>query len=202
MIKQEFMAQHGVYEQGRNNLGDRIFEAWQDMRGSTRRLIRENPSEARILFYVLLSDLIVFTSWCLKTTVAPTTNFTKVIPLEIAIYLVLALFVRTACMFLSSIIMGSAARLAGGTGSWRETRAATFWGCLVAAPIGFMIAAFSICLSLIAPSVPSLPMAAITTHLNWVAIIPFVWFIAAGLAAMIAVAAALVALYLKAQGLV
>jgi len=38
MIKQEFMAQHGVYEQGRNNLGDRIFEAWQDMRGSTRRL--------------------------------------------------------------------------------------------------------------------------------------------------------------------
>lgn len=216
MIKQEFMAQHGVYAQGRNGLADRLIEAWQDMRGSTRRLIREKPSEARLLFYVLLSDLIVFTSWSLKTTVAPALSISQDIPLEIALYLVMALFARTAFMFCFAFVVGSAARLAGGSGSWKDTRAAVFWGCLVAAPIGFALASVSIVIALLEPSFPGLPVKAITLHLYWISMIPFVWFIAAGLAeahgfaktwmvfgiiAMIAVAGALFGLYLKAQGL-
>jgi len=217
MIRQEFMAQHGVYEQGRNGLADRLVEAWQDMRGSTRRLIRENPSEQRLLFYVLLSDLIVFTSWSLKTTVAPALSISEEIPLEIAAYLVTALFLRTVFMFVFSILIGSAARIAGGTGTWRETRAATFWGCLVAAPIGFFVSAVSIVISLAEQRWPALSIPDSTMHLYWVSMIPFVWYISAGIAeahgfrrawtvfaimALIGMAGAAFALYLTAQGIV
>lgn len=216
MISEKFTGQSGVYEQGRNQLSERLWEAWGDMRGSTRRLIRENPSESRLLFYILLSDIIVFTSWSLKTTIAPTLAARDQIPVEIAIYIVTALFVRTAFLYVFSFIAGSFARIAGGTGSWKETRASIFWGALVAAPIGFAIAVFSVLLALLETAFPTISFSAIALYPFWLSIIPFLWFTSAGLAeahgfrrtsvvfammSLIAVAGLAIGLYLRAQGI-
>ncbi|MEM8869321.1 MAG: hypothetical protein AAGE38_02900, partial [Pseudomonadota bacterium] len=80
----------------RSSLGDRVIDAWRDMRASTRRLIDEKPSEHRLLFYVLLSDIIFFLSWSLKTVVSPVSGVKEQVPLEIGAWLIAALMVRTA----------------------------------------------------------------------------------------------------------
>jgi len=108
----------GTYEDGRNSLYERITDAWGNMRLSTRRLVMEEPSEARLLFYVLMSDMIFFVSWSVKTILAPTEQATRQLPEEIALWLIVALFCRSFAMYFFSILLGSGARILGGKASW------------------------------------------------------------------------------------
>lgn len=182
MITDEFAGTRGFYEVGRNNLYHRITDAWGDMRLSTRRLIAEQPSEARLLFYILLSDLIFFVSWSVKTLVAPASEAVIALPMEVAIWLVVAMFFRTSVIYFFSMVLGSAARVMGGQGSWRDTRTGVFWGALVASPFGFLFALVSAGIIAGEPHVPLFGMEAIKTMPYWISILPFLWFISAGLA--------------------
>ena len=213
----EFSAGIGSYVIGRSNLADRIVDAWRDMDASTARLLREQPTEGRLLFYVLMSDMIFFLSWSIKAVVAPTAEAAARLPLEISFFLVFALLCRTSAIYFLSIVIGSAARVLGGTGTWRETRTAVFWGALVAAPFGFFFALVTVVLSAMEPVFPILGAEWIALPPYWLSLIPFVWFISAGLArahnfervsnvfaamSSIAVAGILLAMYLRAQGVI
>ena len=49
----------------------RIVDAYADMRASTRSFIETRPSEARLLFLALLSDVIFFLARSISMVVAP-----------------------------------------------------------------------------------------------------------------------------------
>lgn len=214
---EEFQRTVGIYEDERNNLGERIGDAWRNMQGSTRKLLKEQPTEARLLFYVLMSDMIFFLSWALKAVVAPTAEAAARLPLEIGFWLVFALLCRTSAMYFLAIVIGSGCRIMGGRASWRETRTAVFWGALVAAPIGFLFAVVTVCLAALEPTFPILGSNWIAVPPYWLSLIPFIWYISAGLAeahqfrrtsnvfaamSAIAVAGIVLAMYLRANGVI
>ncbi|MEM8656854.1 MAG: YIP1 family protein [Pseudomonadota bacterium] len=166
----------------RSSLGDRVIDAWRDMRESTRRLIDENPSEHRLLFYVLLSDIIFFLSWSLKTVVSPVSGVKEQVPLEIGAWLIAALMVRTASMYFFSFVVTAAARMVGSTGSWRDNRAGIFWGALVAAPFGLLMAIVTVSMSWLEPYFPVLREDWVALPPYWISLVPFLWFISQGMA--------------------
>ena len=114
----------------------RVLGAWADLRGSMRVELDREPAEARLLYYVVLSGLIWFLgraallSW---GPVAPTLT-PEIYRARIAAELVSAVFFRTLAFYALAAIGGAIAKAAGGTGGWRESRAALFWAALVAAP--------------------------------------------------------------------
>ena len=166
----------------RSGLGPRMIDAWRDMRGSTRRLIDENPSEHRLLFYVLLSDIVFFLSWSLKTVVSPVSGVREQVPLEIGAWLIGALMMRTAAMYAFSAAVTAVAKAAGSTGSWRDNRAGIFWGALVAAPFGLAMAIVTVAMSWLEPYFPVLREDWVALPPYWISLVPFLWFISQGLA--------------------
>jgi hypothetical protein len=118
------------------SVSQRMALSYMDMRATTRALIEENPGEARLLFFVLLSDVIFFLSRGLALVISPGSAASERLPLEIGLWLVAALFLRTAVLYGFSAFVAAVCRVLGGRGSWRDTRAAVFWASLVAAPIG------------------------------------------------------------------
>lgn len=206
----------GVYEDGRSNLFERITDAWRDMRLSTQRLVLEDPSEARLFFYVLMSDMIFFLSWSAKTVISPTASASGRLPEEVGLWLIVALACRSFAMYLFSILLGCGARVLGGEGSWKNTRLAVFWGALVAAPFGFFFALVTVGLSSLESHFPFLGHETVMLAPYWMSLVPFVWFISAGLAevhdfkrthtvfagmALIAIGVSFAALFFKAKGL-
>ena len=101
----------GIFSTDRVSMLERIWDAWKNMRSSARRLIEEAPNEGRLIFMVLLSDLVFFLSWSIKTVVAPMSSASGLIPIEISIWLVAALMVRTAFMYLFSFVVYGACLL-------------------------------------------------------------------------------------------
>ena len=213
----EFTTEIGTYQTKNSGLAMRVLEAWRDMRASTRRLINENPSEGRLLFYILLSDMIFFLSWALKAVVAPTLSAKNMLPAEIGIWLIVALFARTAAVYLFSLVLGFAMRLFGGKGSWKSTRAGVFWGSFVAAPFGLFFALITVLFASMEPSFPILQDAFVSQAPYWMSLIPFVYFISAGVAeahhtkqtfpvfagmTFVAMALWFVALYMRANGII
>lgn len=178
-MAEEFDITHGHFEDEHAGLAWRIADAWRNMGRSTRRLIREDPAEGRLLFYVLLADIVVFLSWALKTVIVPHPD--APIPLQISLWLVLMLMGRTALMYAFAGIAGFALRLMGGAGSYRDTRAGVFWGAFVAAPFSLLAS-----LATVALAVSNGPEASgdawYVIPLYWVSLIPFIWYIAGGLA--------------------
>ncbi len=212
-----FTTEIGTYETEHSGLAMRVFDAWKNMRASTRRLINENPSEGRLLFYILLSDMVFFLSWSLKAVVAPTLGARDLLPAEIGLWLIVALFARTASVYVFSLILGSAMRIFGGKGSWKSTRAGVFWGSFVAAPFGLFFALITVLFASLEGQYPILQDAFISQAPYWMSLIPFVYFISAGVAeahhtkqtfpvfagmTFVAMALWFVALYMRANGII
>ena len=131
----------------RNSLGQRIWDSWKNMRAATRRLIEEKPSEHRLLFFVLLSDMIFFVSWSLKTVVSPVSAVEEYVPLAIGAWLIGALLLRTAAMYLFSLVVWGTCKMRGGQGTWKATRCGIFLGALAAAPVGLFMAIVTVMMS-------------------------------------------------------
>lgn len=165
-----------------STFGTRINDAWGDMAASTRRLVSEQPSEARLLLFVLMSDVVFFLSWSLKAVVAPATGAVQHLPVEVSFWFIFALFCRTSAMYGLSIVIGLGAWVMGGSGTWGETRIAVFWGALVAAPIGFAFAVLAVVFAALEPQVPILSSIWIAAMPYWISMLAFVWFISIGLA--------------------
>lgn len=163
-------------------LSKRVIGAWGNMRASTRALIEERPSEARLLFFVMLSDVIFFLARTLSLVVAPNAAAAKVLPLEVALWLIGVFVLRTAALYLFSGVICFFARLIGGTGTWRETRTAVFWASLVAAPVGVLGAMIGTGLGHLAGEFPVLGTDPFVIGPLILGPVAFVWFISASVA--------------------
>ena len=216
-VDEVFTTEIGTYQTRNMGLAMRVLEAWRDMRASTRRLIDENPSEGRLLFYILLSDMVFFLSWSLKAVVAPSLGAKDMLPAEIGLWLIAALFLRTACVYVFSMILGLVMRMFGGRGRGKSTRAGVFWGSFVAAPFGLFFAIITVLFSSLESTFPILQDEFISQMPYWASLVPFVYFISAGVAeahrfkqtfpvfaGMTATAMVLwfIALYLRANGII
>lgn len=183
MRVEDLPASTGIVTTGRNSLGNRISDSWRDMRKATRRLINENPAEPRLLFYVLMSDVVFFLSWSLKAIVKPSSIFLdKADPGIIGILLIAALLFRTSAMYFFSYLLFAGAKVFGGKGTWQETRCGVFWGALVAAPFGLLFAVITVCFTYLEPYFPVFGADWIALPPYWLSLIPFIWFISQGLA--------------------
>ena len=206
----------GTRHTERSGLTARVVDGWKDMRASTRRLIEENPTEGRLLFYILLSDMVFFLSWSLKAVVAPSSAMENMLPAEIGIILMAALFMRTFWVYTFSLVLWAVAKAFGGTGSARDTRAGVFWGSFIAAPFGLLFALVTVLFTTLEHSFPMLQGSVISQAPYWLSLIPFVYFISAGVAeahqfkltfpmfaglTLTAMALWLVVLYLRAAGI-
>ena len=115
----------------------RMLGAWANLRGSMRAELDRGPSEGRLLFYVMLSGLIWFIGRYTLLVYGPLgpviqeDEFLGRVGLEF----VSAVFFRTLAFYALAALAGLIARAAGGSGGWRDSRAALFWAALVAAPV-------------------------------------------------------------------
>lgn len=114
----------------------RVLGAWADLRAAMRVELARGPSEGRLLYYAILSGLIWFIgraillAWGPKGPTLSPDEFQRLLGAA----LVSSVFFRTIALYVVAAIAGAVARGFGGTGSWRDSRAAVFWGALVAAP--------------------------------------------------------------------
>jgi hypothetical protein len=182
-FEEEFEAGNGVYQLERSGLLDRIRDAWSDMRASTRRLLRERPSEGRLIFYILVSDMVFFASWSLKTLVAPASAAGGLIsPDKIGLLMMGALMLRTALMYMFSLLVFVVAKTCRGEADWKDTRTGVFWGAFVSAPFGLAAAIIAAVMGIWEPSFPFFGNKWLALPVYWLGLIPFVWYIAAGVA--------------------
>lgn len=217
MAYEKFSAGQGTFQTEHSGMVARVFDAWRDMRASTRRLIEEEPSEARLLFYVLMSDMVFFLSWSLKAVVKPSSGAESIIPTNVALYMVIALIGRTAAIYVFTLVLGSILRLFGGTGTWKATRAGVFWGSFVSAPFGLLAALVAVVFAVLEPRFPVLKESWVALPPYWIGIIPFTWFVSYGIAeaqglrraslifmalSVLAIFAVVVGMYLKATGVI
>ena len=139
------------------------------------------------------------------------------VPLEIGLWLIGALMLRTASMYVFSAAVTAVARIVGGTGSWKENRAGIFWGALVAAPFGFLMAVVTVSMSWLEPYFPVIREDWIALPPYWISLVPFIWFISQGVAEVngykknaicflvmsaMALAGLVVAMYLRVAGII
>lgn len=169
---------------GPTTMSARVAEAWLDMPLSTRRLVSETPGEGRLLFYLILSDLVFFLSWTMKGVLAPTAAAAASMPVDMGAILLVGFLLRTAAMYVFAAAAFAVCRASGGRGSWRDTRAAVFWGALVSAPFGFLAALVAVGLASLEHAWPGLADPVFTMPPYYIGLVPFLWFIAAGLAAV------------------
>ncbi|MEM9062062.1 MAG: YIP1 family protein [Pseudomonadota bacterium] len=163
-------------------LSSRVADAWMNMRASTRALLDEHPSEGRLIFFVLLSDVIFFLARTLSLVVAPAGAAQKFLPIEIGLWLVLVFVLRTATLYLFSGVVCFVGRRLGGTANWRETRAAVFWASLVAAPVGVLGALIGATFGRWATQFPILASDPFVIAPLILGPVAFVWFLSAGVA--------------------
>ena len=69
---------------------DRIVDAYADMRASTRSFIETKPSEARLLFLALLSDVIFFLARSISMVVAPPVEVQASLPEFVGLGVIIA----------------------------------------------------------------------------------------------------------------
>ncbi|NOX73436.1 MAG: hypothetical protein GXP03_07390 [Alphaproteobacteria bacterium] len=167
---------------GRDTVTHKVLSAWYDMRASTRAMIVEKPSEARLLYLLLWSDLAFFLSWTLKAVVVPNAAGVSLISVEIGLLFLLAIIGRTIAMYLFAMVAGAIARLLGGRGTWRNTRIAVFWGAFVTAPFGVAAALLSVLFINLEVYYPIFGAKWIAQPPYYLGLLPFVWYISAALA--------------------
>lgn len=164
------------------SLWARVKLSYLNMRLTTRGLISERPSEARLLFFVLLSDMIFFLSRGISLVVTPGAAAQDALPLSVGLWLIGVLLVRTACLYVFSAAVCAVSRLFGGTGSWRDTRTGVFWASLVASPIGVIGALVSAGFAHLEAFSPVFAEPMVAGPPLLIGVVAFVFFLAAGVA--------------------
>ncbi|MGF1446862.1 MAG: YIP1 family protein [Pikeienuella sp.] len=162
----------------------RIRLSYRDMRHTTRALIEEEPSEARLLFFVLLSDVIFFLSFGVRLIVSPSQVVSEYLPVpaQLGTALLGIFLVRTLALYIFSAIVCLVGRALGGRASWRDSRAAIFWASLVAAPIGVLGAIIGAAFSHLEPIYPIFASSLLAWPPILIGIVAFVFFLSAGVA--------------------
>jgi hypothetical protein len=114
-----------------------VLGAWADLRGSMRAELARDSGEPRLLVYLMVSGFVWFLgqvavlAWGPAAPAMSENEFTG----RVAAAFLGSMFFRTLAFYGLAAAAGLIARRFGGTATWRETRAATFWAALVAAPV-------------------------------------------------------------------
>lgn len=161
----------------------RVARSFADMKTTTQELISERPSEARLLMLVLISNMIFTLSWALKTLIAPTPAASASMGADVVLWLIVALMLRTTAIYTLALVVGGIAKIFGGKATMAETRVGVIWGVFVSAPIGLAIAIFGLIINEFESSVLILQSTGIQMTPYWLGVIPFIWFVAKGVAA-------------------
>jgi len=177
-VKQELEPVRGMTVWARMRL------SYSDMRAATRTLIDEAPSEPRLLFFVLMSDVIFFLSFGVRLVVSPSATIEQVLPLPAAlgVALVGVLLLRTAMMYLLAAAVCILGWPFGGRARFREMRAAVFWGSLVAAPVGVFGALIGAVFANLERVYPIFASPLMVWPPLLIGIVAFVYFLSAGVA--------------------
>ena len=168
-------------QSGRTYL-DRIFDAYADMRSSTRSFIETRPSEARLLFLALLSDVIFFLARSISMVVAPPVEVQASLPEFVGLGVIIAFLVRTSLFYIIAMAATSVSRLFGGKGGWYETRCGVFWAALVSAPIEVVGAIMTVLVVYLRPDIGFLNNSWFVEMPYFIGPIAFGFFLSAGVA--------------------
>jgi len=166
----------------RESLTFRVLRSWFDIKGSVRSLIIQKPSEFYLFLLVLGSDMAFFLSWTMKAVIVPNETGVALISIEVGGVFVAAFVLRTAIMYVFAMVVGAVCRLFGGRGTWHNTRVAIFWGAFVTAPFGVAAAILSVLFTYLALWFPIFNANWISLPPYYLGLLPFVWFISAGVA--------------------
>ncbi|MEM6973872.1 MAG: YIP1 family protein [Pseudomonadota bacterium] len=168
------------------SLSARIRMSLVNMREATRMLLDDQPSEQRLLFFVLLSDIIFFLNFGVKFVVAPPEDMNSGMPANFAEMiggiLVICFLLRTATLYMFSGVVAGICRIMGGRGTWRDTRAGIFWASLVAAPIGVLGALLVVGLGYLEPHFPLAGSQLLQMPAQLIGVVAFVYFVSAAVA--------------------
>ncbi len=114
----------------------RVLVAWADLRGSMRVELDRDPSEGRLLFYVMLFGVVWFSGKLIELsfgpmapTLSPDEFMARVSAHGASVFFLLLM------MYALAAVLHAFARAGGGAGEWRATRAALFWAALVSSPV-------------------------------------------------------------------
>ncbi len=165
---------------GKNTLTHKVMFAWFNMSKSTRKLITQKPSEAYLLFLLIMSDMAFFLSWTMKAVIVPNEAGISLVSTEIGLLLAVALIGRTAAMYVLAMTIGAVCRILGGRGTWRNTRIAVFWGAFITAPFGVLAALMSVLFTNLEVYYPIFGATWIATPPYWFGVLPFIWYISVG----------------------
>ncbi|MEM9762904.1 MAG: Yip1 family protein [Pseudomonadota bacterium] len=118
----------------------RMFRAWMDPRATMRGVLDAHPGEGRILMFAMTSGAVLFAAECLRIMMRAASGSTPPDQLSatFAASFTALLILRPLMLYGLAGIAGLIARACGGTGSWRDTRAAVCWSALTAAPVSFL----------------------------------------------------------------
>lgn len=161
---------------------DHIVDAYVDMRASTRSFIKTRPSEARLLFLALLSDVIFFLARSISMVVAPPVEVQASLPHYVSFGIVIAFLIRTSLFYVIAAIARIVSYPFGGRGSWYDTRCAVFWAALVSAPIEVVGAILTVVVVFLRPGIPILDSEWLIETPYFIGPIAFGFFLAAGVA--------------------
>ncbi len=137
-----------------------VFAAYPRFRASMARQLEERPGESRLLAYVMGVCLALFLGRLPALLYAPGGSLEGGLAAHVTMSLVSILFFLPLFLYGVSALVRIVARAFGGTGGWYETRLATFWGLLVAAPLQLTAALVSNALSLTGTSTAGLAASA------------------------------------------
>lgn len=116
---------------------ERVAASYRDVRGAVERLIAERPPDATLLSFLILAMTIhafggiIELAAALDPAAAPEPDALQSQVLEVLISRIL---VGALGVYLGAALLTPIARAFGGTGGWYETRVATIWAVLLAAP--------------------------------------------------------------------
>ncbi|MEM7544428.1 MAG: hypothetical protein AAF367_02745 [Pseudomonadota bacterium] len=161
---------------------DRILDAYADMRSSTRAIILSKPSEGRLLFLALLSDVIFFLARCISMVVLPPEELRFELPTYIGLGLFLAFLFRTSLFYVFAMVAHVVSKPFGGAGTWYKTRCAVFWAALVSAPVEVFGAVVTVAVVTLREELPFLGADWLIEAPYFIGPIAFGFFLSAGVA--------------------
>jgi hypothetical protein len=107
---------------------------YHDPRGSMRGLLASRPSEGRLLAYAFLAAGVLLAGRIAALTIAARSGAVD-LPPQVAAQAASMLFFVPLVYYGLAALGTALAKAFRGRGSWRDGRAAFFWGALVSAPV-------------------------------------------------------------------
>ncbi|SET59690.1 hypothetical protein [Oceanicella actignis] len=118
----------------RRGLAAAVLGAYPRFRASMAAQLAERPPESRLLAYAMGACLALFLGRLAQLLHAPAGSLQGGLGAQVGAAMLALLFFLPLVLYAVAALTQLGARAFGGAGGWYETRLATFWALLVAAP--------------------------------------------------------------------